>query len=476
MVNRLISCIRRSISVRKTKVVATLGPASWNRDVIKRMLAEGVNGFRFNFSHADYTVFSRVARTIRELDGEGVHPIIGDLQGPVVRLGVFEPFPVKRGDKVYFVRAERSSGEKEIPIPDEAVFDALREGDEVLVESGRLAFRVVRREDGRAVAEALIDGVVKPRKTLAIRGKDLPLSPLTEKDVKDIEFAVGEKFDAIALSFVRHVEDIQRLREILYDLGAEETRIIAKIETRSAVENLDAILREADIVLVARGDLAIYYRLEEILGVQRRIVEAARRRGRPSIIATQLLESMIENPVPTRSEVVDVITAVEMGADALMLAGETAAGKYPIEAVMWLNRIIREAERGLDDYLDVEPENLYEKIAKGVVLLSNIVGGKIVAFSERGNTARRLSKFRPRSGAYVFTSNPRTARYMSLLHGIQPLIVEGVDRSSPDFFEKLLAVAVERGIAGIGDLVVFTAGRRRGATDVIRVEKVKPRV
>lgn len=461
--------------MRRTKVVATLGPSSWDESIIKRMIAEGVDGFRFNFSHANYDIFSRVTKTIRRLDEEGIHPIIGDLQGPVVRLGIFKPFYVKRGDRVYLVKSKEAQGDKEIPIPNEAVFDMLREGDEVLVESGRLAFRVLDREDGRCLAEALIDGEVKPRKTMAIRGKDLPLSPLTEKDVKDVEFAVKEGFDAIALSFVRHPEDVQRLRELLYDLGAEDMRIIAKIETKSAVENLDPILGEADLVLVARGDLAIYYRLEEIFSIQRRIVEHARRRGKPSIIATQLLESMIENPIPTRSEVVDVITAVEMGADALMLAGETAAGKYPIEAVIWLNRIIKEAEKNPGPCLDLEPENLYEEIAKGVVMLSNIIEGKIVAYSERGNTARRLSKFRPRNGAYVFTSSAKTARYMSLLHGVFPLITHYVDRSSPEFFEMLLSAAVERGIVNIGDLVIFAAGRRRGATDVIRVEKIKPR-
>jgi len=462
--------------VKKTKIIATLGPSSWREDIIKRMMIEGVDGFRFNFSHADYEVFSRTTRLIRRLDSEERIPIIGDLQGPVVRLGTFTPFPVRRGQKVVLVRGEKAEGEGEIPIPDSVVFDVLREGDVVLVESGRLAFRVVERNDGRCVAEALVDGVVNPRKTFAIKGKDLPLNPLTEKDVRDVEFAVKQGFDAVALSFVKRAEDVQRLRELLYDLGAEDTRIIAKIETRSAVKNLDSILREADLVLVARGDLAIYYRLEEILGVQRYIVESARRRGKPSIIATQLLESMVNNPMPTRSEVVDVITAVRMGADALMLAGETAAGKYPIDAVAWLNRIIREAEKEGEEGEDLKPENLYEEIAKGVVMLSKIIEGKIVAYSERGNTARRLSKFRPSKNAYVFTSNPRTARYMSLLRGIAPVVARELDRTRPDFFESLLEATMKREIAGVGDLVIFTAGRRRGATDVIRVEKIKPKL
>lgn len=461
--------------MRKTKIIATLGPSSWKEYLIKRLVEEGVDGFRFNFSHAQYDVFSRAVSLINSLEQSYRLPLIGDLQGSVVRLGDLEPLAVKRGEKVYFVHGEKGTPDaREIPVPDKLVFEVVKEGDEILLESGRLAFRVISVREGKIVTEALIDGVVKSRKTLAIKGRDLPLSPLTEKDLRDIRFAVENGFDAVALSFVKSGDDIQRLREILYDLDADDMKIIAKIETKSAVENIDDIVENADVILVARGDLAIYYRLEEIYRIQRYIVEKARRRGKPTIIATQLLESMVENPVPTRSEVVDVITAVKMGSDALLLAGETAAGKYPLEAVKWLVRIINEAEREENGFSDLEPENLSETIAKGVVVLSHIIGGKILAYSERGNTARRLAKFRPTGGAYVFTSNVRTSKYMSLLRGIYPFLIEGLDKTSPRLFEILLRYALDRGVVGIGDLVVFTAGRRRGTTDVIRVEKVKP--
>lgn len=460
--------------MRKTKIIATLGPSSWEEDIIRRLVEEGVDGFRFNFSHAQYDIFSKVASLINSLEYSYRLPIIGDLQGPVVRLGDLEPLTVKRGETVYFIYGEKGSSDaREVPIPNKLVFEIIREGDEILLESGRLAFRVTSVKKGKVVTEALVDGVIKSRKTLAIRGKDLPLSPLTEKDVYDIRFAVKNGFDAIALSFVKSGDDIQRLREILYDLDAEEMKIIAKIETKSAVENIDDIIEKADIILVARGDLAIYYRLEEIYRIQHYIVEKARSKGKPTIIATQLLESMIENPVPTRSEVVDVITAVKMGSDALLLAGETAAGKYPLEAVRWLVRIINEAEREENGFSDLEPENLSETIAKGVVVLSHIIGGKILAYSEKGNTARRLAKFRPTNGAYVFTSNVKTSRYMSLLRGIYPVFVEGLDKTSPRLFNILLKYAFDKDVVGIGDFVIFTAGRRRGTTDVITVEKVK---
>ena len=460
--------------MRKTKIVATLGPSSWEEDMIKKLVEEGVDGFRFNFSHAGYEIFEKVYFYIRSIDREKRLPIIGDLQGPVVRIGELEPLPVKRGDTVQFVYGEKSElGERTVPVPNRLIFEVLREGDEILLESGRLAFRVTSIESERVTCEVLVDGIVNPRKTLAIRGKDLPLPSLTEKDIRDIKFAVEKGFDAIALSFVRSGDDIQRLREILYDLDAEDTKIIAKIETKSAVENIDEIVEKADVILVARGDLAIYYNLEEIYRIQKYIVEKARSEGKPTIIATQLLESMIDNPIPTRSEVVDVITAVKMGSDALMLAGETAAGKYPLEAVRWLVRIIGEAEREENGISDLEPADLSETIAKGVVALSHIIGGKIIAYSERGNTARRLAKFRPSNGAYVFTSNKKTSRYMSLLRGIYPIFVEGLDKTSPQLFDILLRYAVDKEIVSIGDLVIFTAGRRRGTTDVIRVEKVK---
>ena len=459
------------MSTRKTKIIATLGPSSWDDATLKRLFWEGVEGFRFNFSHADYPTFKEVARKIRSLETPS-RPVtlIADLQGPVVRLGEFEPLQVKAGDRVVFSYGETRKG---IPVPARVLFETATVGDLIYIEGGRLAFQVEENHGEYIVAEALMDGELKPRKTVAVKGKEYPLPSLTEKDVNDAKFAVENGFDAIALSFVKSEEDLRRLRELLFDLKAEDVKVIAKIETRSAVEKLDSLLALADMVLVARGDLANFYNLEEIYRVQEEILRKARARGKPSIVATQLLESMVSNPIPTRSEVVDVITAVKMDADALMLAGETSAGKYPIEAVMWLKRIIAEAERlEGSTQASYEPEDLFEAIAKGVTLLSNIIGGKILAFSERGNTARRLAKFRPGGEVVVFTNFPPTARYINLLKGIRAVYDPTLNKNSPNLFSELLDRALKAGFVSVGDIVVFTAGRRRGSTDLISVERV----
>lgn len=460
--------------MRKTKIVVTVGPASWQEVILSAIAREGVEAFRFNFSHADYENFRRAVSFLRTLETP-LRPLtlIADLQGPVVRLGDFAELPVRAGDSVKFVS---TSGEAPEGVPiDEVVFNVADENDILSVEAGRLTFRVIRNDGHVILAEALVDGVLRPRKTLAVKGKELPLPSLTQKDLRDIKFAVEVGFDAIALSFVRKADDVARAREILEDLGSGEVRLIAKVETKAAVENVDEILNLADGILVARGDLANYYDLEEIYAVQNLLIANARRRGRPSIVATQLLESMIENPLPTRSEVVDVITAVRMGADALMLAGETAAGKYPLEAVRWLKRIVNEAEKAPEEKEDVEANSseTYEIIARGVVALADIISAKVLAFTEGGNTARRLSKFRPKVPVIAYTNKASTSRYINLLKGVVPVYKPDLSKTDANLFERMLEHALSSGLVSAGDLVVFTAGRRPGATDLITVEKVK---
>ena len=460
---------------RQTKIVATVGPASWSEETLSAMLREGVDAFRFNFSHADYERFELVARFLRSRETQ-LRPVtlIADLQGPVVRLGEFEELPVKAGERTVFCLAEARSGGC-VPV-EEPVFQVANEEDLLLVEAGRLAFRVLRNDGKTIVAQALVDGMLKPRKTVAVKGKEFPLPSLTPKDLKDMKFAVEHGFDVIALSFVRRGEDVSRAREVLEDAGFEEVRLVAKIETRSAVERLEEVLDAADAVLIARGDLAAYFDLEQIYAVQGQIMKRARAAGKPIIVATQLLESMVENPLPTRSEVVDVITAVRMGADALMLAGETAAGRYPLEAVRWLKRIISEAEKLPEEGEGPQPRpgDTYDVIAQGVITLSEMLSGKVLAFSEKGNTARRLAKYKPKIPVYVYTNRATTARYINLLRGVKPIYHPDLSKSDSSLFERMLEHALSAGLVSSGDIVVFTAGRRAGATDLITVERVKP--
>lgn len=461
---------------RQTKIIATVGPASWGEETLSALLREGVEVFRFNFSHADYEKFKLIAKFLRSQETQLRHvTLMADLQGPVVRLGEFREHPVEAGEKVMFCLPSVGSGEC-IPV-EEPVFQVASEEDLLLVEAGRLVFRVLKNDGKTILAQALVDGVLKPRKTVAVKGKEFPLPSLTQKDLKDLRFAVEHGFDIIALSFVRHREDVARARGILEDAGFEEVRLVAKIETRSAVERLEEVLAVSDAVLIARGDLAGYFELEQIYAVQEQVLRKARAAGKPTIVATQLLESMMENPLPTRSEVVDVITAVRMGADALMLAGETAAGRYPLEAVRWLKRIILEAERLPEEGggPQSQPRDTYDAIAQGVITLSEMLSGKVLAFSEKGNTAMRLARYKPKIPVYVYTNRVSTARYINLLRGVKPVYHPDLSKSDSALFERMLEHALNAGLVSSGDIVVFTAGRRAGATDLITVERVKPR-
>ena len=457
---------------RRTKIIVTVGPSCWSADVLRRLVREGADAFRVNFAHGDEGAWRRMVEAVREADEEGVRPLIGDLQGPVVRLGEVEEMEVRKGERVYVVMRERGDAEaREIPLPEALVFRQVREGDVLLIESGRVALRVEEVSSDSISCTVLVDGVIRGRKTFAIKGRDLPLPALTPRDIRAVRFAVKEDFDYVSLSFVKTGEDVERLKQLLADLGAEQVRVIAKVETRSAVENIESVVEASDAVLVARGDLAIYFDLEAMPVLQRRIASAARARGRPVIIATQLLDSMVSNPVPTRSEVIDVYTAVRDGADALLLANETAVGRYPVESVAWLSRIIERAEADAPKPPELEARTLYEAVAKAAVAIADLLGAKVIAYSSKGSTARRLAMYRPRSELHVFSSNRKVVRQMNLLWGVTPHACN-FEKGDPELFGRMLAATREMGLLSYGDIAVLTAGAREGATDMIRVERV----
>jgi pyruvate kinase len=346
----------------------------------------------------------------------------------------------------------------------------IEDGDVILIESGRVVLQVRNILDVKVKAEVLVDGVIKPEKTLAIKGKDIPLPTLSDKDVEDVKFGVEKGLDYIGLSFVRTARDVKGLREILDSLGGEDVKILSKIETKRGVENLKWIVKESDAILVARGDLAIYYDLERIPEIQRDIVRVSRELGKPVMIGTQLLDSMCENPIPSRSEVVDVVAAIREGVDGLLLTGETAIGKYPVESVLWLNRIIREAEKG--KIMEVEPkeEELYDRFAHGIVQLSESLGAKIVAYTRKGTTAYRLARYRPNSEVYAFTPMLKAARQLGILRGVKAYTIDETDPQSA--FPKIIDFLREKQEITLGDIVILTAGMTAGATDIIRVEKI----
>ncbi|MCD6458893.1 MAG: pyruvate kinase [Thermoproteales archaeon] len=459
--------------MRKTKIIATLGPASWSQQVISRLAKEGVNGFRINLSHAKTSEMEKAIEYIRSIEEKRCIyiPIIGDLQGPVVRLGEIEDFEVAKGDKVFLVNREEGSAEaREIPLPESKVFYEIAEGDILLIEGGRIRLRADSISDSSIECMVLTDGIVRKRKTFAIQGKDLPLPTITEKDMRDVEWCIEHDIDYIGLSFVRNSGDIEVLKDILRKKDAENIKIITKIETKKAVENLKNIIKISDAVLVARGDLAIYYGLEEIPELQDRIIKTSRSYGKPVILATQIMESMTENPMPTRSEVLDVMHAVREGVDALLLAGETAIGKYPVESVSWLRKIIIKAEEKKPEEVVFENEQIYDKFARGVVILSDLLKSKIVAFSRKGSTARRISRYRPQSDVYVFTPNIKVVRQLNILWGLKPYLYKGLDRGIP--LDEIVEELKSTGELSYGDLAIATAGLRTGTTDIIRIIRI----
>ena len=459
--------------MRKTKIYATLGPSTFTREKIIKLLREGVDGFRFNFSHGTHERTAKIVKLIRQIEKERntLIPLVGDLQGPVVRLGEIDPLPVKRGEEVRVINAEKGLAEKkEVPIPNRKFYDMIDEGDLILIESGRIILQVREIHEKSISAEVVVEGIIKKEKTLAIKDKDIPLPTLSHKDVEDVKFAVENDFEFIGLSFVRDPKDVDSLRELLKDFGGEGIKIISKIETRKGVENINEIAKKSDAILVARGDLAIYYDLSIIPKIQRKIVTATRSLGKPVMVATQLLDSMSINPIPSRSEVVDVMTAVNEGVDALMLAGETAVGKYPVETVAWLTKIINEAEK--DPVLEVEPkeEEIYDKFAHGIVQLSESMNAKIAAYTKRGTTAYRLARYRPKCLVFALTPLTKVARQLKLLWGVRPFTIK--ELKAEQAFTEVIEYLREQQELGIGDIVILTAGMTAGTTDIIRIEKI----
>jgi pyruvate kinase len=440
-----------------TKIIASLGPASCDLNTVINLCKEGVSGFRLNFAHGNEELWKSMVENVLRAESICSKPlaIIGDLRGPSVRLGELNgQIAVKKGETIKLVLSERSEG-RELPLPVKEVYEQLEVGDLIIMSDGKFRFRV--SEIGEFVElTALTDALISSRNTIAVANKEFDLPLLREKDLADIEFAVKNKFSYIGLSYVRGPSDLEMLRKVIKKSGGERTKIIAKIETKSAVKNLDEIVELCDAVLVARGDLGMNFGLEEIPYLQRKIIKRSIEIGKPVILATQLLESMIENPIPTRAEVVDISTATSEGVDALMLTGETAIGKHPVEAVRWLRKIIETTERKLTINKFRDVKGLNERFAKGVVELAEDINSKLVVFSKFGNTPRRMALLRPAVEFYVGTPDIEVARALSILWGIKAYEISALDYD--EGLEKTYEFLKKKEELRFGDLVIMAYG------------------
>lgn len=460
--------------LRKTKIIATLGPASSTYQTIKALALEGADAFRLNFSHGDYSEKASKIEIIRRVEKDlgKLIPIIADLQGPSVRLGKIKPQELTTGKEVKLVYKDESSSEGEISVPLDIFFRILEPGDTVLIDDGRISLIVMDVKESEAKCKVEIGGDVRPRVTIHIHGKEFNLPALTSKDIEDLKFILNQDIDIIFQSFVRNKEDINALRKIIREEGKEDIKIYAKIETKSGMKNIEGILDAADGILIARGDLGMFYPLEEIPLLESELARKALQHGKPVILATQILESMINNPVPTRAEIVDIFNGVSNYVDGMMLSGETAIGKNPILAVRWLRKAIERAEKEIiPEKIKGLNETIYDKFAKGTVLLAESLNATILAYTKKGTTARRLSRYRPTVPTYVATDSEIIARQINMLWGLIPVKMS-IDLNK-DPINELKRKYIERAIVSKGNIAVITIGLRERATDLAQVDIIQ---
>ncbi|MCK4635321.1 MAG: pyruvate kinase [Candidatus Moranbacteria bacterium] len=464
-----------NIDTKKTKIVATIGPASEDVSVLKNMIESGMNVARFNFSHGEHEWHKRVMKNVRKVSRQLNIPIaiIADLQGPRVRILVEEDVKIEKGEviRVFDVqtiakeKAIDKSERKIITLDCPGILKSLRVSDEILIEDGIIKIKVIDVLDTHVIAEVINGDVIKNHKGVNIPDVEIPLPTLTEKDYRDLEFALGENVDYIAMSFVRDAESLMEARNYMRKLVGQDCpipKIISKIEAKQAIKNLDEIIRTSDAIMVARGDLGIEVNPHRVSLLSKEIIKKSLKYLRPVIMATQMLASMEKNARPTRAEIADVTNAVVDHVDAVMLSAEASVGDYPIESVGTMAEIAMETERSTYDDIDLfSPIGFVSdevKIAQSTYLFAKEMEAKtIVLFSESGYTARLLSHFRPDFLTLVATNNEKTYRQMSLVWGVRSFLYEIID-SRGEIIDKLIAESKNSGLLIKNDLAVTILG------------------
>jgi pyruvate kinase len=462
---------------RRTKIVATLGPASSTPEALKQLVLAGMDGARLNLSHGTHDEHRERARLVRATEAELGRPIalIADLQGPKLRIGKLEgPVTLSRGEDVVVAGGE-SSVDGELPVSPAVIGEVLQPGHEVLIDDGLIRLRVEDVEAGRARCAVVSGGVITSHKGVNLPGVPVPIPSLTRKDMDDLELALDLGVDFVALSFVRSAADVRDLHALLEQAGSQ-AHVIAKIEKAEAVDALEAILREADAVMVARGDLGVEIGVAALPLLQKRIIVAALERGKPVITATQMLESMIHQAEPTRAEASDVANAILDGSSALMLSGETAIGEYPVESLAYMDRIARAVEPALG-YRHELPEaseepTVGQAMSNAACDLAEALGAQaILVPTYTGRTASAVARLRPRRAIIGLTHHDYVIRQMALEWGVTPLLIpESADFE--DLWAHSLEIARQKGLVTRGDRVVITAGtavNQPGTTDLIKV-------
>jgi len=470
---------------KKTKIVATLGPASSSPEVMEQMIRSGVDVFRINFSHADYEDVTERIKMIRSLN-EKLNTntsILADLQGPKLRVGQMEEgTEVDEGDEVRFLTDAPFVGNREKAYMTYKNFpNDVKAGERILLDDGKLIFEVVRTEASEVVARVIQGGPFKSKKGVNLPNTNISLPALTAKDIEDAKFAISQNVDWLALSFVRNSQDLNDLRTLIEQETGQKIPIISKIEKPEAIENIDKIIAYSDGLMVARGDLGVEIPAAEVPLIQKKLVQAAKKARIPVIIATQMMETMIDSRTATRAEVNDVANSVMDGADAVMLSGETSVGKYPVQVIETMSAILQSVENS--DLIQVphQPPKIRTKryITKSVCFhaahMANEIKAKaICTLTNSGYTAFQISAWRPQSHVLVFTSNKRILTQLNLLWGVKAFYYDAFE-STDNTVQQINAIAHEKGYVEKGDMLINLAAmpiKEKGMVNTLRISVV----
>lgn len=470
--------------MKKTKIVATLGPACSDPEILTELLQSGVNVCRFNFSHGDHKQHKETMDKVKKIRKDLNQPIgiLLDTKGPEIRLGNFKEgqctvFP---GDSFTLYMEEKLGDQKGVSLSYKGLSQDIQVGNHILIDDGLVDLEVVAKDDKRIETRVLNEGILKDHKGVNVPGVKLKLKSLTEKDKEDICFGIQEGVDFIAPSFIRKAEDVYAIRQVLEDHGGEEIRIISKIESKEGVDNMDAIIKASDGIMIARGDLGVEIEPEDIPLVQKTIINKCIEESKPVITATQMLDSMMRNPRPTRAEVTDVANAILDGTSAIMLSGETASGRYPIEAVQTMNRIAQRTEEYMDydkrlDGIQKNRYNTTDAIGQSTCIIARDLRAKaIITATSSGYTSRAISKFHPNVPIIAVTTSPKVQRQCALDFGVFALMAP-YSPSTDEVISVAVKRALEENFIKNGDLVVITAGLPvgvSGTTNMIQVQSV----
>ncbi len=460
---------------KKTKIVCTIGPASSSEKMISDLIDAGMDVARMNFSHSDHATHKKVFDSLRICEQRSGRPlgILADLQGPKIRTGKMKdgPFDVHTGDKLYINTKNDFLGTREeISTTYKSLITDIEVGHKVLIDDGKILLKVISKEAERALLEVIVGGTIKDNKGINLPGTPVTAPALSEKDIDDLKFALSLGVDYIALSFVRRASDLEIARQYMHGTF---TGLIAKIERPEAIKNIDEIIEACDGIMIARGDMGVELDTERVPIIQKELIRKMNMLGKPVITATQMLESMIENPRPTRAEASDVANAVLDGTDAVMLSAESASGKYPLESVSIMSKIIHEAETIYSNYAlhrrANRPTEINERIALGTAAeqIADFIGAKgIVNFTRSGLSARVAAQFRPQVPIFSFTPFLMTARKMNLLRGVYPFIIPIMDKFT-DMINYMQQKLSSEEFLNAGDKVVILSGTPGGEANTV---------